>query len=91
MAIRVRVAGLFLGRPLNKAFEEPLLGGDTPRKVLVRLDKKRVLGRNFFKRVLKRGNATFLLNGDRLTMPESSDKPLADGDEISVLSAIAGG
>jgi len=91
MAIRVRVAGLFLGRPLNKTFEEPLTGDDTPRKVFVRLDRKKVLGRNFFKSVVKKGDATFLLNGDRLNMPEASDNPLHDGDEISVLSAIAGG
>jgi molybdopterin converting factor small subunit len=50
-----------------------------------------VLGRKFFKSVAKNGQATFLLNGDRMDLPESWDQPLNDGDEISVLSAIAGG
>ena len=91
MAIRVRVAGLFLGRPLHETFEEPYTGDDTPKRVFARLDKRKVLGRNFFKAVAKRGEATFLLNGDRLNMPEASNMRLNEGDEISVLSAIAGG
>jgi len=91
MPIRVRVAGLFLGQPLNKMFEEPYADNDTPVRVLARLDKKKVLGRNFFRRLVKKGDATFLLNGDRLNMPEASDTHLKEGDEISVLSAIAGG
>ena len=91
MAIRVRVAGLFLGQSMNESFDESYAGNDTPRKVFACLDKKKALGRNFFKRVVKKGEATFLLNGDRLNMPEASNKRLNDGDEISVLSAIAGG
>lgn len=86
--VRVRVVGVFLARPMNHTFEEPHGKGDTPKKVLARLDKKKALGKKFFKGALKDGSATFLLNGDRL---ESFDQPLEEGDELSVLSAIAGG
>jgi molybdopterin converting factor small subunit len=91
MAIRVRVAGVFLGHPLNRTFEEPYIENDTPKKVFARLDKKKALGRRFFKGLVKQGRATFLLNGDRLDIPERLDNRLSEGDEISVLSAIAGG
>jgi len=91
MPITVKVTGVFLGNPLNEAFEETFRGGDTPKKILSRLDRKKVLGRRFFSGVIKSGRATFLLNGDRLDIPDAINEPLADGDEISVLSAIAGG
>lgn len=91
MAIRVKTSGVFFGQPLNEIFDEPFKDADTPKKVFGRLDKKKALGRKFFKGLIKDGRATFLLNGDRLDMPESLDKRLSDGDEISVVSAIAGG
>ena len=91
MPIAVRVTGVFLGDPLNKSFEEVFREGDTPKKILSRLDKRKALGRKFFRSSLRSSRATFLLNGDRLEIPEALDTPLSDGDEISVLSAIAGG
>ena len=91
MAIRIRVIGVFLEQPLNVSYEESLVANDTPKTVFARLDKRKVLGRKFFIGILKMGQATFLLNGDRLNLPEDLMKPISDGDEISVLSAIAGG
>ncbi len=91
MGIKVRVAGLFGGSPLNEAFEEAFRQDDTPRKIFARLDKRKVLGRKFFSRVIKDGRGTVLLNGKRLDALEALDERLSDGDEISVVSAIAGG
>lgn len=91
MPIQIRVAGVFLGSPLNKTFEEPFRQNDTPKKILARLDKKKALGRRFFSAVLKGGRATLLLNGDKLEIPADLSRRLNEGDEISVLSAIAGG
>ena len=89
--IQIRVAGVFLGSPLNKTFEEPFRQDDTPKKIFARLDKKKALGRRFFSGVLKTGRATLLLNGDKLEIPKDLKRRLNEGDEISVLSAIAGG
>jgi molybdopterin converting factor small subunit len=72
-------------------FEEPFRDKDTPKKILNRLDKKNVLGRRFFAGVVKGGRATLLLNGERMDSSESLDKSLVDEDEISIISAIAGG
>jgi molybdopterin converting factor small subunit len=91
MAIQVRVIGAFLERPLNKSFDEPFTTNDTLQSVFVRLDKRKTLGRKFFSRIIKQGQVTLLLNGDRLDLPEDMKRPLRDGDEISILSAIAGG
>ena len=95
MSITVRVTGVFIGDPVNKAIVQEFKAGDTPKKILARLDKdralRRELGRRFFGQALKSGRASFLLNGDRLEIPQELDRPLSEGDEISVLSAIAGG
>ncbi|MBI5117147.1 MoaD/ThiS family protein [Candidatus Poribacteria bacterium] len=91
MSIRVRIIGAFVEQSLNTAFEEPFTKDDTPQAVFTRLDKRKALGRRFFTTVVKRGQATFLLNGDRLDLPNDLKRKLNDGDEISVLSAIAGG
>ena len=95
MSITVRVTGVFIGDPVNKTIVHEFREGDTPKKILSRLDKDktlgRELGRRFFGKALKSVRATFLLNGDRLEIPQELDRPLTEGDEISVLSAIAGG
>jgi len=91
MSISIRVTGVFFGRPLNQTFEVGFEENLTPKKVFARLDKKKVLGRRFFRGAVRSGPATFLLNGNRLDLPEALNDRLADGDEISVLSAIAGG
>jgi molybdopterin converting factor small subunit len=91
MAIFVRVTGVFLGSPMNESFEEEYREGDTPKKIFARLDKRKALGRRFFHSVVKGNRGTFLLNGNRFDMPAALKDPLKDGDEISILSAIAGG
>ncbi|RJP66758.1 MAG: MoaD/ThiS family protein [Candidatus Abyssobacteria bacterium SURF_17] len=91
MTVKIKVAGVFSGQPLNRTFEEPLAKGDTLKRVLGRLDKKHVLGRKFFAKLLKQGSATLLLNGDRMEPPDALDYSLNEGDEISILSTIAGG
>ncbi len=85
------MAGVFGGRPLNEVFDEPYEAHDTPRKIFARLDRRKALRRMSFARLASRGNVTILLNGERLDCPESLDENLTDGDDISVLAAIAGG
>ena len=42
---------------------------------------------------LKNGseNPVILLNGENLTLPNGLDQPLRNGDEVSILQAVAGG
>jgi hypothetical protein len=89
--VKVRVAGIFGGSPTNEATEERLQADDTPHTVLKRLDKKKLFGRKFFSVLMKRDSAIFLLNGNRLGPLELKLQKLSGGDELSVLSAIAGG
>ena len=91
VGVQVRVAGIFGGSPLNETFEEPFRKDDTPKKILARLDRKKAMGRKFFSGVIKGGRATVLLNGERLDTSARLQAPLSDGDEISIISAIAGG
>ncbi|RJP16645.1 MAG: hypothetical protein C4520_18175 [Candidatus Abyssobacteria bacterium SURF_5] len=89
--VKIRVAGIFSGLPMNELLEERYQAGDTPAALLGRLDKRKAVQRRFFSKVVKSGNGIFLLNGNRLELNDLKQKQLADGDEISVLSAIAGG
>jgi hypothetical protein len=89
--VNVRVAGIFGGLPTNEVAEEQLQEGDTPYTMLKRLDKRKVFGRKIFSALIKRDAAIFLLNGNRLDPSELKLHKLAAGDEMSVLSAIAGG
>jgi molybdopterin converting factor small subunit len=89
--VNIRVAGIFRGIPTNELLQEWLQVGDTPSAVLARLDKKKVLGRKFFSSLMKQNQIVILLNGERLETADTKRKRLEADDEISVLSAIAGG
>jgi hypothetical protein len=90
-AIKIRIAGVFSGEPMNELLEESLQPNDTPASVIIRLDKRKIFGRKFFKNLLDNDRAVFLLNGERLELETLRQLKLKSGDEISVLSAIAGG
>lgn len=89
--IKVRVAGVFGGDPMNELLEEPLQSDDTPATVLARFDKRKIFGRKFFANLIRRDRAVFLLNGERIDFSDAAMQKLKPGDEISVISAIAGG
>ena len=51
-----------------------------------------LVARPIFKPVLKGLlQATILLNGDRLDLDQEGGRPLAEGDEVSVIQSLAGG
>jgi len=75
-------------------FELDATGLSTVRDLLARADREKLMGRRFFKRLLGRGkrNAlTLLHNGRRLDIPGDLGRPVADGDEVSLLMPLVGG
>ena len=55
---------------------------------------RRLVGKRFFKKLLgrrKRNALQVLHNGRRLELPGDLDSPLADGDEVALLTPTVGG
>jgi molybdopterin converting factor small subunit len=57
-------------------------------------DKQQLMGKRFFKKLLarhKRMTLTVLHNGQRLNLPKDLKNSIADGDELDVITPLAGG
>ena len=92
--MRVRVRLLGWGGEGSLVVEEELeLDQEAKvRDLFKKADRALKLPRPLFKPVLKgRLQATVLLNGDRLDLDQESGRPLAEGDEVSVIQSLAGG
>ena len=66
--------------------------GDQLRDLLKQLAREGAVDASVVRYILNgpRG-VTVLQNGNRLDMPEAAKAPLADGDELSILTPMAGG
>lgn len=92
MKIRVRVAGFILGKAINQGFDQEVDGETSVAGLFRAMDKQKRVGRGFFAGLMKMTNPpSILLNGDRIVLSEDSGKPLKEGDEIAIVSPIAGG
>jgi len=90
--VKVRIAGFILGKSINESFEEEITEGITLEEMFNVLNKQKRVGKGFFAGLLtKPGSISILLNGDRVVFPQDGQIKLKDGDEIAVLSPIAGG
>jgi len=90
--VKVRVAGFILGKSINESFEEEFKEGKSLEEIFKALNKGKRVGKGFFTGLMtKPGSISILLNGDRVVFPQDGQIKLKDGDEIAVLSPIAGG
>lgn len=91
--VRARLAGMFDNEMVTAEGDVELKTGATIKAFFDRADTSLGYGRQrYFKRSLKMtGWLTILLNGDRLDLPEGLKKTLVDGDEVTVLTPMAGG
>ncbi len=66
--------------------------GDRLRDLLKRLGSEGRLDSAVVRQILHGGpGLTVLHNGRRLEMPQAENAPLAEGDELSILTPMAGG
>jgi molybdopterin converting factor small subunit len=93
MIIKARIAGVFADTPIFAEGEVELKENADLKTFFKRADKSLGLEtQKYFRLVLRMPvQPTVLLNGDRLDLPEGFKHLLRDGDEIMVLSPIAGG
>ena len=81
------------GRSFHASGEVELKAGITIREFFKRADAAMGLKKQKpFKRAFRQGvRPVVLLNGDRIELPEEGTHALSDGDEVSVILALAGG
>jgi len=75
-------------------FELGADGVTTVKDLFNAADKQQLMGKRFFKKLLgrhKRISLTILLNGQRLNLPKDLKNPIADGDEVDILTPLVGG
>ena len=92
MKIRVRVAVLEPEGPLLKEAGLEVKEGLTLARLFKQADKSLSLKRKVFKPCLGGGStATVLINGDRVELDRAGAIVLKPGDEVSLVSGLAGG
>lgn len=90
MNVIIRVAGLIGSLAINEEMSVELKDDSTLEDLFKKADKG--LSEKFFKAMKKMGKfPTVLIDGDRIDLPEGYTHKLKDGDEVSVLTPIAGG
>ncbi|MBI5586397.1 MAG: MoaD/ThiS family protein [Deltaproteobacteria bacterium] len=93
MKIRIRVAGFLGNRPLHLEGLVELEQGLSFKKILKPADRSPAFKnypclQEIFRQKIQ---PTVLINGDSLPLPEGLNYRLADGDEITIVTALAGG
>jgi len=92
MKVSVKLMVLLGAKMVNESFEEEVAEGTSVEQLFRQVDGSRRLQRKYFQEALSAGRPpVVLLNGSRVEVPEELGEQLKDGDEVSVVSPIAGG
>jgi len=80
------------GKPVHKRLVVALPEGSSVGDLLDALDRKKVVGKNFFKKLLKSGKFfTLLIGGKRVDIPDGLSQGMASGDKVALITPMAGG
>ena len=92
MRISVKLMVMLGTKMVNESFEEEVAEGASVEQLFRQVDGSRRFKRKYFKEALSAGMPpVVLLNGSRVEVPEELGVKLKDGDEVSMVSPIAGG
>ena len=92
MSIELNLSLVIDGKPEHKSLVKEYVSGETVAAFFERMDRERLQGRKFFKRLFaSKKFLTLLHNGKRLDIPDGLNPTLSDGDQISLLVPMAGG
>jgi len=83
ISVNVRLACIINSKPLNEHFKLEITDNMNLKKLL-RIIESRINGNIS-------ASFTILVNGERITLPEGYKRHFSDGDNVSILSPIAGG
>jgi len=92
LKVEVKVALLHKGRIVHRQRDVELREGASLADLFKALDRAKLVGRSYFKRLATSPRPpTLLRNGDRIDLPGDLTALLSDGDEISIISPFSGG
>lgn len=92
IAVKFHVRAMVDGRMLRVAADVKAAKGDNLRDLLKRLRRDGTVSGSLVRQILSGDPGVMVLrNGQRLALPSGAEEPLADGDEISALTPMAGG
>lgn len=92
ISVEVYISTAEEGKPVHKRTLLKIAEGSTVGQLLDELDNKKVIGKNFFKKLLKSGKFfTLLVNEKRINVPDGLEQKLADNDKVALITPMAGG
>jgi len=92
MKVSVKIMVMLGTKMVNESFEEEVAEGATLDQLFRQVDKSKRFKKKYFKEIFSAPRPpVVLLNGNRIEVPEEAGEKLNEGDEVSVLSPIAGG
>ncbi|HUT54484.1 MAG TPA: MoaD/ThiS family protein [bacterium] len=92
ISIHVKVAGFIDGKVLTAEFDLEAPAGVTVKELFKLVDKSGRVKGNVMKKILALPRPpTVLVNGSGLDLPDELGLALADGDEVAVMTPLAGG
>ena len=93
ITVHVKIAGPIDGRSVTLSGTVELGQGGTIKQLLKKADAlPQAKGHKPFSKAFRQKvSPIVLLNGERIALPEEKDRILKEGDEVSVIVALAGG
>ena len=94
MTVALHASVIVNGKMDHGSFEIEADGLKTVADLFDRADRQQIHGKRFFKMLLARRKKTALTvlhNGKRLDLPKGLNTPIADGDEVNLLTPLVGG
>lgn len=90
--VSVTVRAFLEGRMVRASLDAEATEGERLKDLLKRLAREGAVESSVVRQILQgAAGVTVLHNGERLSMPEAAGAPLAAGDQLSVLTPMAGG
>lgn len=93
ITVQVKIAAPIDGKSVTFSGTVELRQGDSIKKLLKKADAlTETKSHKPFRKAFRQGvSPVILLNGERIDLTEEKDRTLKEGDEVSVIVAIAGG
>lgn len=90
--VNLNVRAFLEGHMVRLSLDAQASKGERLKDLLRRLSREGTVDASVVRYILKGSpGVTVLQNGDRLSMPEAAATRLADGDQLSILTPMAGG
>jgi len=90
--VEVYVSTAEEGRPVHKRIALKLPEGTTIQDLLDELDKEKIVGKGFFKKLVKSGKFfTLLVDEKRVNLPDGLEQKLVDNCKVALITPMAGG